>query len=211
MHVSFELPVLNRSTSSRNLLPSRRAVCKSGTKPDAADSVQRRESPPPLRTVRHPDSESATKPSPPQFPPPLLSASSRRRRPADIGVSSLPSLFPNHLPQPPSPTTPQHDTPRYLPEQEERKQKTERKRENVQQYSNMSFGRPGALSESFKVTPPQRGSFPLDHDGEFSPQCNRQRGGHENGQRAISRIALHLLSPHTASTETPPTSPRAEL
>ncbi|OCF33862.1 cytochrome c oxidase assembly protein COX19 [Kwoniella heveanensis BCC8398] len=28
-----------------------------------------------------------------------------------------------------------------------------------------SFGRPG-FADSFKVTPPQRGSFPLDHDGE---------------------------------------------
>ncbi|GMK54370.1 hypothetical protein CspeluHIS016_0109560 [Cutaneotrichosporon spelunceum] len=30
----------------------------------------------------------------------------------------------------------------------------------------MSFGRPGALSDNFKVSPPLRGSFPLDHDGE---------------------------------------------
>ncbi|WOO85108.1 Cytochrome c oxidase assembly protein COX19 [Vanrija pseudolonga] len=30
----------------------------------------------------------------------------------------------------------------------------------------MSFGRPGGWGDSFKVTPPQRGSFPLDHDGE---------------------------------------------
>ncbi|WVR04727.1 cytochrome c oxidase assembly protein COX19 [Kwoniella sp. DSM 27419] len=29
----------------------------------------------------------------------------------------------------------------------------------------MSFGRPG-FTETFKVAPPQRGSFPLDHDGE---------------------------------------------
>ncbi|WVF69687.1 hypothetical protein IAT40_004466 [Kwoniella sp. CBS 6097] len=28
-----------------------------------------------------------------------------------------------------------------------------------------SFGRPG-FADSFKVSPPQRGSFPLDHDGE---------------------------------------------
>lgn len=32
----------------------------------------------------------------------------------------------------------------------------------------MSFGRPGGLRDTFKVTPPQRGSFPLDHDGEFT-------------------------------------------
>ncbi|WWC86775.1 uncharacterized protein L201_001654 [Kwoniella dendrophila CBS 6074] len=29
----------------------------------------------------------------------------------------------------------------------------------------MSFGRPG-FADAFKVSPPQRGSFPLDHDGE---------------------------------------------
>ena len=33
--------------------------------------------------------------------------------------------------------------------------------------SGMSFGRPGGFGDSFKVTPPQRGSFPLDHDGEY--------------------------------------------
>lgn len=31
----------------------------------------------------------------------------------------------------------------------------------------MSFGRPGTL-DNFKVTPPARGSFPLDHDGQCS-------------------------------------------
>ncbi|ORX33964.1 cytochrome c oxidase assembly protein COX19 [Kockovaella imperatae] len=30
----------------------------------------------------------------------------------------------------------------------------------------MSFGRPGGFADTFKVTPPQRGSFPLDHDGD---------------------------------------------
>ncbi|RSH79792.1 Cytochrome c oxidase assembly protein cox19 [Apiotrichum porosum] len=30
----------------------------------------------------------------------------------------------------------------------------------------MSFGRPGGLADTFKVLPPQRGSFPLDHDGD---------------------------------------------
>ncbi|WWC68089.1 cytochrome c oxidase assembly protein COX19 [Kwoniella pini CBS 10737] len=29
----------------------------------------------------------------------------------------------------------------------------------------MSFGRPG-FTDNFKVSPPQRGSFPLDHDGD---------------------------------------------
>ncbi|ORY88270.1 hypothetical protein BCR35DRAFT_263672 [Leucosporidium creatinivorum] len=30
----------------------------------------------------------------------------------------------------------------------------------------MSFGRPGNASINFAATPPERGSFPLDHDGE---------------------------------------------
>ena len=33
----------------------------------------------------------------------------------------------------------------------------------------MSFGRPGGFGDAFKVSPPQRGSFPLDHDGMFRP------------------------------------------
>ena len=31
----------------------------------------------------------------------------------------------------------------------------------------MSFGRPGGALDSFRVLPPDRGSFPLDNDGEF--------------------------------------------
>ncbi|KAI9462344.1 hypothetical protein BJY52DRAFT_1116313 [Lactarius psammicola] len=30
----------------------------------------------------------------------------------------------------------------------------------------MSFGRPPSISTGFQVTPPNRGSFPLDHYGE---------------------------------------------
>ncbi|KAJ9301552.1 hypothetical protein DTO271G3_1687 [Paecilomyces variotii] len=30
----------------------------------------------------------------------------------------------------------------------------------------MSFGSPGGGAVNFKPTPPERGSFPLDHDGE---------------------------------------------
>ncbi|KAF8506895.1 hypothetical protein F5888DRAFT_1569234, partial [Russula emetica] len=30
----------------------------------------------------------------------------------------------------------------------------------------MSFGRPPSISTGFQVTPPDRGSFPLDHYGE---------------------------------------------
>jgi cytochrome c oxidase assembly protein subunit 19 len=29
----------------------------------------------------------------------------------------------------------------------------------------MSFGRPPSIGENFKINPPQRGSFPLDHEG----------------------------------------------
>lgn len=32
----------------------------------------------------------------------------------------------------------------------------------------MSFGRPGGFGDTFKVSPPARGSFPLDHDGKSS-------------------------------------------
>ena len=31
--------------------------------------------------------------------------------------------------------------------------------------STMSFGRPPSISGGFSVNPPDRGSFPLDHDG----------------------------------------------
>ena len=31
--------------------------------------------------------------------------------------------------------------------------------------STMSFGRPPSISGGFQVNPPDRGSFPLDHDG----------------------------------------------
>ncbi|KAI9572755.1 hypothetical protein HD554DRAFT_1989183, partial [Boletus coccyginus] len=30
----------------------------------------------------------------------------------------------------------------------------------------MSFGRPPSINVGFQATPPDRGSFPLDHDGE---------------------------------------------
>ncbi|KAH8693258.1 putative cytochrome c oxidase assembly protein Cox19 [Talaromyces proteolyticus] len=30
----------------------------------------------------------------------------------------------------------------------------------------MSFGAPGGAAVNYKPTPPERGSFPLDHDGE---------------------------------------------
>ena len=31
----------------------------------------------------------------------------------------------------------------------------------------MSFGRPPSINLGFKPTPPERGSFPLDHYGQF--------------------------------------------
>ena len=34
----------------------------------------------------------------------------------------------------------------------------------------MSFGRPGGALDSFRVLPPDRGSFPLDHDGKPIPK-----------------------------------------
>ena len=33
----------------------------------------------------------------------------------------------------------------------------------------MSFGRPGGALDTFRVAPPDRGSFPLDHDGTLPP------------------------------------------
>ncbi|KAF9243898.1 hypothetical protein BU15DRAFT_7381, partial [Melanogaster broomeanus] len=34
----------------------------------------------------------------------------------------------------------------------------------------MSFGRPPSINVGFKPSPPDRGSFPLDHDGECRDQ-----------------------------------------
>lgn len=52
----------------------------------------------------------------------------------------------------------------------------------------MSFGRPGGFGDTFKVSPPQRGSFPLDHDGE-SP-CEPIRYPAQN------RLRVDLLLRH---------------
>ncbi|PGH18531.1 cytochrome c oxidase assembly protein COX19 [Helicocarpus griseus UAMH5409] len=47
----------------------------------------------------------------------------------------------------------------------------------------MSFGSPGGRSVNIKPTPPERGSFPLDHDGECKSiissylQCLKKGGG----------------------------------
>ena len=39
----------------------------------------------------------------------------------------------------------------------------------------MSFGRPPTIGDTFKLTPPQRGSFPLDHDGQCDYLCGVER------------------------------------
>lgn len=54
----------------------------------------------------------------------------------------------------------------------------------------MSFGRPGALGDTFKVLPPQRGSFPLDHDGELCASWRRQAG------RRTATTRTRASSPH---------------
>ncbi|EER39896.1 cytochrome c oxidase assembly protein [Histoplasma capsulatum var. duboisii H88] len=47
----------------------------------------------------------------------------------------------------------------------------------------MSFGSPGGRSVNIKPTPPERGSFPLDHDGECKSiissylRCLKKGGG----------------------------------
>ncbi|EEH45691.1 cytochrome c oxidase assembly protein COX19 [Paracoccidioides brasiliensis Pb18] len=47
----------------------------------------------------------------------------------------------------------------------------------------MSFGSPGGRSVNYKPKPPERGSFPLDHDGECKfiissyLQCLKKGGG----------------------------------
>ncbi|GAM41364.1 cytochrome c oxidase assembly protein [Talaromyces pinophilus] len=50
----------------------------------------------------------------------------------------------------------------------------------------MSFGAPGGGAANFKPTPPERGSFPLDHDGECKHliqnylKCLKSQGGVNN-------------------------------
>ncbi|EEA20627.1 Cytochrome c oxidase assembly protein cox19 [Talaromyces marneffei ATCC 18224] len=50
----------------------------------------------------------------------------------------------------------------------------------------MSFGAPGGAAANFKPTPPERGSFPLDHDGECKHliqnylKCLKSQGGVNN-------------------------------
>jgi hypothetical protein len=39
----------------------------------------------------------------------------------------------------------------------------------------MSFGRPPSISTGFQVTPPDRGSFPLDHYGLYPYRAENSR------------------------------------
>ena len=61
----------------------------------------------------------------------------------------------------------------------------------------MSFGGPGGGQKAVKPTPPQRGSFPLDHDGECKPiiadylRCLRRlKGRNENECRMMAKEYL---------------------
>lgn len=61
----------------------------------------------------------------------------------------------------------------------------------------MSFGGPGGGQKSAKPIPPERGSFPLDHDGECKSifgdylRCLRRvRGTNENDCRMIAKSYL---------------------
>ncbi|CAO1637548.1 unnamed protein product [Sympodiomycopsis kandeliae] len=59
----------------------------------------------------------------------------------------------------------------------------------------MSFGRPQGLS-TFKVTPPDRGSFPLDHDGECKHvikeymTCMKENKSESGKCRHLSKLYL---------------------
>lgn len=61
----------------------------------------------------------------------------------------------------------------------------------------MSFGGPGGGQKTAKPTPPQRGSFPLDHDGECKPiiagylRClRRARGTNDQECRLMAKEYL---------------------
>jgi len=60
----------------------------------------------------------------------------------------------------------------------------------------MSFGRPGGFGDAFKVSPPQRGSFPLDHEGECKDvmisylRCIKLNQGNNGACRPESRAYL---------------------
>ncbi|KAI0768632.1 hypothetical protein BD413DRAFT_479070 [Trametes elegans] len=60
----------------------------------------------------------------------------------------------------------------------------------------MSFGRPPSLSGGFSVSPPDRGSFPLDHYGECKQfmqaylDCLRTNGSNSTPCRHLNRDYL---------------------
>ncbi|KAM6497989.1 hypothetical protein JOM56_005937 [Amanita muscaria] len=60
----------------------------------------------------------------------------------------------------------------------------------------MSFGRPPSINVGFKTTPPDRGSFPLDHYGECKEKmklymdCLRRNSGTSTICRALSKDYL---------------------
>ncbi|KAI6158729.1 hypothetical protein EDD17DRAFT_978929 [Pisolithus thermaeus] len=60
----------------------------------------------------------------------------------------------------------------------------------------MSFGRPPSINVGFKTTPPNRGSFPLDHYGECSKQmkeymeCLKKNSGTSTHCRTFSKQYL---------------------
>ncbi|OAX44850.1 hypothetical protein K503DRAFT_8616 [Rhizopogon vinicolor AM-OR11-026] len=60
----------------------------------------------------------------------------------------------------------------------------------------MSFGRPLSINVGFKTSPPDRGSFPLDHDGECKEQmmqyvdCLRKNSSTSTSCRVMSKQYL---------------------
>ncbi|KAL7410858.1 hypothetical protein BDY24DRAFT_398709 [Mrakia frigida] len=66
----------------------------------------------------------------------------------------------------------------------------------------MSFGRPGNFSDSFSVSPPEKGSFPLDHDHDCSPvmksylSCLRKNAAKSEKCRDISKAYLQCRFDH---------------
>ncbi|KAG1755045.1 uncharacterized protein EDB91DRAFT_1042938 [Suillus paluster] len=60
----------------------------------------------------------------------------------------------------------------------------------------MSFGRPPSINVGFKTSPPDRGSFPLDHDGECKEQmmqymnCLRKNSSESTPCRVMSKQYL---------------------
>ncbi|KAG0703103.1 hypothetical protein DFH29DRAFT_803954 [Suillus ampliporus] len=60
----------------------------------------------------------------------------------------------------------------------------------------MSFGRPPSINVGFKTSPPDRGSFPLDHDGECKEQmmqymdCLRKNSSASTPCRVMSKQYL---------------------